>query len=70
MPTWFGATERLSWDYPSSPSLGSKTSFTDGNFLNFFAGDAPSLLNHPRQTAVLSVGFVLDFLEHVFRKVE
>src|ERR1700687_954827 len=34
------------------------------------ARDLPGLLNHPRERAILTVGFLLNFFQHFLREVE
>src|SRR5678815_2738738 len=41
-----------------------------GVFHDLLARDLPSFLDDPRQRPILPGRFVLDFLEHVFRKVQ
>ncbi len=38
--------------------------------LDLAARDAPRLLDDPGQAAILTIGLVLDFLEHFFGEVE
>ena len=62
--------------HPSAPqaisfsSSSPGNSFTDGILHDLLAGDLPGFLDNPRQGPVLPGRFVLDFLQHVFGKIE